>query len=214
MLPFGNQKVYIVPNVTNYNMVEKLKKIELMELNEAYQKVLYWFFSFPNIETGLNDLSSDLKISKTTAKKIINALVEEGFLNKNVYGKTWRITCNIAHPYNSTTKISFNLAMIYMAFYGSLRDHILKIVGNAKSIVLFGSYRKGDDNEESDVDIAVEVTGNEEIRIVELGMIPEFGFRKNVKINLHIFSRNKVDLNLFSNIANGIVLEGFLEVRP
>lgn len=214
MLPFGNQKVYIVPNVTNYNMVEKLKKIELMELNEAYQKVLYWFFSFPNIETGLNDLSSDLKISKTTAKKIINELVEEGFLNKNVYGKTWRITCNIAHPYNSTTKISFNLAMIYMAFYGSLRDHILKIVGNAKSIVLFGSYRKGDDNEESDVDIAVEVTGNEEIRIVELGMIPEFGFRKNVKINLHIFSRNKVDLNLFSNIANGIVLEGFLEVRP
>lgn len=214
MLPFGNQKVYIVPNVTNYNMVEKLKKIELMELNEAYQKVLYWFFSFPNIETGLNDLSSDLKISKTTAKKIINALVEEGFLNKNVYGKTWRITCNIAHPYNSTTKISFNLAMIYMAFYGGLRDHILKIVGNAKSIVLFGSYRKGDDNEESDVDIAVEVTGNEEIRIVELGMIPEFGFRKNVKINLHIFSRNKVDLNLFSNIANGIVLEGFLEVRP
>jgi len=197
-------------------MVGNLKKIELMELNEAYQKVLYWFFSFPNMETGLNDLSLDLKISKTTAKKIINALVEEGFLNKNIYGKTWRITCNLDHPYNSTTKISFNLAMIYGAYYGGLRDHILKIVGNAKSIVLFGSYRKGDDNEESDVDIAVEVTDDDddEVRIVELGAIPEFGFRKNVKINLHIFSRNKVDLNLFSNIANGIVLEGFLEVRP
>ena len=73
-------------------MVEKLKKTELMELNEAYQKVLYWFFSFPNLETGLNDLASDLKISKTTAKKIINALFEEEFLNKKVYGKTWRIT--------------------------------------------------------------------------------------------------------------------------
>lgn len=195
-------------------MVEKLKKIELIELNEAYQKVLYWFFSFPNIETGLNDISSDLKISKTTAKKIINILVEEGFLNKNVYGKTWRITCNLNHPYNLTTKISFNLNMVYNAYYSGLRDHILKIVGNARSITLFGSYRKGDDNEKSDIDIAVEVMDDEEIRIVELGVIKKFGFRDNVKVNLHIFSRNKVDLNLFSNIANGIVLEGFLEVRP
>ncbi len=195
-------------------MVEKLKKIGLMGLNEAYQKVLYWFFSFPDMETGLNDLSADLKISKTTAKKIINDLVEKGFLNKKIYGKAWRITCNVNHTYNLAMKISFNLAMIYTAYYTSLRDHIFEIVGNAKSIVLFGSYRKGDDNDKSDVDIAVEVADDKEMRIVELGVIPKFGFRDNVKINLHIFSRNKVDLNLFSNIANGIVLEGFLEVRP
>ena len=195
-------------------MVEKLKKIEPMELNEAYQKVLYWFFSFPSMETGLNDLSSDLKISKTTAKRVINDLVQEGFLNKKIYGNTWRITCNQNHVYNLTTKISFNLAMVYSAYYGGLRDHIFKIVGNAKSVTLFGSYRKGDDNEKSDVDIAVEITGDEEVKIIDLGAIPKLGFRDNVKITLHIFSRNKVDLNLFSNIANGIVLEGFLEVRP
>ena len=195
-------------------MVKNLKKIGLMEVNEAYQKVLYWFFSFPNTETGLNDLSHNLKISKTTAKKIVNRLSAEEFLNKKIYGKTWRITCNKEHIYNSTAKIAFNLTMVYKAYYGGLRDYILKIVGNAKSIVLFGSYRKGDDNEESDIDIAVEVTDDKKIRIVDLGVIPEFGFRSNVKINLHIFSRDKIDLNLFSNIANGIVLEGFLEVRP
>jgi len=195
-------------------MAEKLKKIELMELNEAYQKVLYWFFSFPNMETGLNDLSADLKISKTTAKKIITDLVEKEFLNKKIYGKAWRITCNVNHTYNLAIKIPFNLEMICAAYYGGLRDHILKRVGNAKSIVLFGSYRKGDDNDKSDIDIAVEVADDEEMKIVELGVIPKFGFRDNVKINLHIFSRNRVDLNLFSNIANGIVLDGFLEVRP
>lgn len=195
-------------------MVEKLKKIKLIELNEAYQKMLYWFFSFPNMETGLNDLAHDLKIAKTTAKKIINKLVEAGFLNKKVYGKTWRITCNLDHEYNLSAKIAFNLAMIYNAYYGGLREHILKNVGNAKSVVLFGSYRKGDDNEKSDIDIAVEVTDDKGVRILELGMIPNFGFRSNVKINVHIFSRNKIDLNLFSNIVNGIVIEGFLEARP
>ena len=40
------------------------------------------------------------------------------------------------------------------------------------------------------------------------------GYRKNVPVNVHVFSRNKIDLNLFANIANGIILEGFLEVRP
>jgi len=33
-------------------------------------------------------------------------------------------------------------------------------------------------------------------------------------VHLHIFSRNKVDLNLFANISNGIILDGFLEVHP
>ena len=56
--------------------------------------------------------------------------------------------------------------MICAAYYGGLRDHILKRVGNAKSIVLFGSYRKGDDNDKSDIDIAVEVADDEEMKIV------------------------------------------------
>lgn len=195
-------------------MAKKLKKIELIELNEAYQKVLIWFYSFPNMETGLNDLSADLGISKTTAKKIVDMLVKEGFLNKQVYGKAWRITCNNNHQYNFTRKIAYNLSMVFEAYQHGMREGILKLVGNAKAIILFGSYRKGDDTEKSDIDIAVEVTGDEGIQVIELGILPEFGFRKNVKINLHIFSRNKIDLNLFSNIANGIVLEGFLEVRP
>jgi len=55
--------------------------------------------------------------------------------------------------------------------------------------------------------------GDDELSIIRLGIIEKLGYRKNVPVNLHIFSRNKVDLNLFTNIANGIVLDGLLEVR-
>ena len=79
---------------------------------------------------------------------------------------------------------------------------------------MFGSYRKGDDTDKSDIDLAIEIVGNEDIKIVQLGAIPQIGYRKNVPVNLHIFSRNKIDLNLFNNIVNGIVLEGFLEASP
>ena len=104
--------------------------------------------------------------------------------------------------------------MIYGAYFNGIRDDIAQKIGNANAILLFGSYRKGDDTEKSDVDIAIEVAGNEEVQVISLGQITELGFRKNVQVNLHVFSRNKIDINLFSNIANGIVLEGFLEVRP
>ena len=78
---------------------------------------------------------------------------------------------------------------------------------------MFGSYRWGTDVEESDIDIAVEVIDNKDMQIIQLGIIEQLGYKKKVPVNLHVFSRNKIDLNLFANIANGIILEGFLEVR-
>jgi predicted nucleotidyltransferase len=190
--------------------MDNLHDIDLIELNEAYQKVLYWFFSFPDMETGLSDLAEDVAISKTTAKRVVEELIAEGFLERKVYGKAWRIKCNRKHHYNFSKKIAFNLAMVFEAYESGLREHILKIVGDAKAVVLFGSYRKGDDTEKSDVDIAVEV-GDGDFRVAELGIIPNFGYRENISVNLHIFCRKKVDINLYANILNGIVLEGFLE---
>ena len=197
------------------NVIEKkLPKVEMLELNEAYQSVLYWFFSFPNRQIGLNELSSALEISKVTAKKIVHLLEQTGFLSKKIYGKAWIISCSLEHEYNYTKKVAFNLAMIFETYQRGLKENIFRIIGNAKAVILFGSYRKGDDTEKSDIDLAVEVSDNKELRIVNLGIINEFGFRKNVPVNLHIFSRNKIDINLFSNIANGIILDGFLEVKP
>ena len=135
-----------------------IKKVELLNLNEAYQKCLYWFFSYPDDEVGLNELSRVLKISKTNARKVVLKLVKENFLFKKELGKVWRIFCNKKHPYNFNLKIGFNFQMIYQS--GILED-IHKEVPGVRAIILFGSYRKGDDTENSDIDLAVEIFGNE-----------------------------------------------------
>jgi len=192
-------------------MVKKLNKKGLIELNEAYQKMLIWFFSFPEKEMSLTDLAAQLKIAKTTANQVVKQMVKEEFLHVEVLGKIWRISCNKSHLYNYSRKISYNLTMICEA---GILEEIHKLIPNPKAITLFGSYRKGDDTEKSDIDLAVEVIDDKEPRIIELGVLPQLGYRANVPVNLHVFSRKKVDLNLFANITNGIVLEGFLEVRP
>ena len=123
----------------------------------------------------------------------------------------WRISCNTSHQWNTTRKVPYHLELVYSS---EVLEEIRKKYQNPRAVVLFGSYRKGDDTEQSDIDIAVEVVDDEEVQIIQLGIVSQLGYRKDVPVNLHVFSRNNVNLNLFSNIANGIVLEGFLEVRP
>jgi predicted nucleotidyltransferase len=185
-----------------------------LKKNFAYDQTLYWFFSYPTRAITLTELAKEIKISKKTANQVVSKLIKENFLCKEEIGRSWRITCNQNHLYNYTRKIIYNLELVYVLLYNhGLLEAIHGSFGVPKSIILFGSYRKGDDNEKSDIDIAVEVAGNAKLRI-KTEEIPEFGFRKKVPVTLHVFSRNNIDPNLFANIANGIVLEGFLEVKP
>jgi predicted nucleotidyltransferase len=74
-----------------------------------------------------------------------------------------------------------------------------------KSIILFGSFSKGEDIEGSDIDIFVESEENE----INLKKFEKKLFRK---INLYFGDLKKLNKNLKENIINGIVLEGFIEL--
>jgi predicted nucleotidyltransferase len=189
-----------------------VKKADTL-LDEAgpYLRVEYWFFAYPDREIGLSGLSDAAVIAKTTANRVIRRLEAENFVTIHIMGKIWSIKLNKDHQHILSRKIPFHLSQIYES---GIVDHILRDLPNARAVILFGSYRKGDDTEESDIDIAVEVVENKPLEVRSIGTISQMGFRRNVKINLHIFSRNNIDLNIFANIANGIVLDGFLEVRP
>ena len=178
---------------------------------EIYRKVLAYFFSFPEKSAGLNELSKSIKTSKTATKNVVNQLIKENFLIKQEVGNAWQISMNIQNDYITNKKIPYNLQLVYES---EIISKINKKIPNAKAIILFGSYRWGTDNEKSDVDIAVEILGKEKLKIENLEIIKKLGFRKNVSVNLHIFSRKNIDINLFTNIANGILLDGLLEVKP
>ncbi len=188
----------------------KFKKTELLQ-KDAYQKVIYWFFAYPAAEVSLNDLTKLVNISKSSAHDVVSLLAREKFLRLKIIGKVWRISCDQQHPFNTTKKIPYHLELVYNS---GVIEEVLRLVPNSRSIILFGSYRKGDDLDSSDLDLAVETLDGEEVQILNLGEIPKFGSREKVKVNLLKFSRNKIDLNLFANLANGIVLHGFLEARP
>jgi predicted nucleotidyltransferase len=177
----------------------------------CYNKALYYLFSFPEKPVGLNELSQKVKSSKTATKNAVLRLISEGFLKKEIIGNVWRLSVNPKSQLMITKKIPYNLGLIYDS---GIIAKVYDKIPEARAIILFGSYRWGTDNEKSDIDIGIEVIGNKEISIEKLMVLNKIGFRNNVIVNLHIFSRKKIDLNLFTNIANGIVLDGLLEVHP
>ena len=186
-----------------------LRNVDVNELERTPDKCLVWFYAHPTAKIGLSDLAKSINSSKTAAKQVVESLVNVQFLNRDVVGKAWLLSANQKHPYFITKKIPYNLNLVYES---GILEEVYKVVPSARNIILFGSYRWGTDTGESDIDIAVEVVDNKDLKIINLGTIGQLGYRKNILINLHIFSRNKVDLNLFANIANGIILDGFLEV--
>ena len=93
----------------------------------------------------------------------------------------------------------YNLAMI---FESGIVERLLKIYNHPKSIILFGSFSRGDDIEKSDVDIAV-ITKKK----VSLDTTQYEKFLGR-SISMHEIDLSEVSEEFKLNLANGIVLDG------
>jgi predicted nucleotidyltransferase len=86
-------------------------------------------------------------------------------------------------------------------------DHIRTELSNPP-IVLFGSYSKGEDIEDSDVDLYLETPSNKNIDLSE--------FEKKIDRKVQLFKfkniREVPNVHLANNIINGIVLNNYVEV--
>jgi len=181
-------------------------------------------FAYPEREFGLSELAEKACVRKANIGRILDDFQKRDLVEIEKLRKIWRIRANQKNPHFIREKIFFNLGVIYEAFYESyFIDFLNDYFRNPKAIILFGSFRKGEDISTSDIDIAIE---RDDIKDYRIGHLEEMvskslrehalRFEKDIgkKIQVHIFNRKNIDLNLFNNIANGIALSGFLEVRP
>jgi len=179
-------------------------------IQTGIQKVTELFFKFPEKEFSLSDIAKETGVAKANLGDILNTLEQIGFLNIEKLSKIWRISANITSWHFLRNKIGYNLNFIYQS---GLIEFLYEHYKHPKSIVLFGSFRKGEDISGSDIDIAIEQEEFKEYRTVGLRELIEFEKQIGRRIQIHEFNRKTIDMNLFNNIANGIVLIGFLEVK-
>lgn len=186
------------------------KKYLKLYKETAERKISEILFRYPEKEFSLSDLARKAGVAKANIGDILDTFQEAGLITIEKLSKIWRIKANQKNLVYTRGKIISNLAEIYNS---GLVEFLSDYFRNPKAIVLFGSFRKGDDLSNSDIDIAIESDDVKGYKITGLRELSEFEKIFGRKIQIHLFNRENIDLNVFNNIANGIVLWGFLEVK-
>ena len=190
-------------------VVPKKERFADETATEKLFRVFYWF---PEVEFSLSELASQAAVSKSTASRLLSRLKEWGIVKVEDKGIIMRIKANRENQDFLELKIANNLKLI---FDSQLVEFLNQALGHPRAIVLIGSFRRGEDISKSDIDIAVETVQKTEARIVRPEGLERYErFFPGRKIEIHLFNRSSVDINFFNNVANGIVLSGFLEVKP
>ncbi|MDP7115945.1 MAG: nucleotidyltransferase domain-containing protein [Candidatus Woesearchaeota archaeon] len=168
-------------------------------------RTLEVFFLNPTKDHYLMDISRNIKIAHTSVKKNLDDLVKLGLIIEKIDRKGKRkyplFKANLDSKEFKQQKMLYNLqSLLQSGFMQYLEEKIMP-----KCIILFGSYQRGEDIEDSDIDLYVQA----EEETVE---IKAFEKKLQRKIELHFKPKfSDYSKELKNNIINGIVLFGFLE---
>ncbi len=185
------------------------KYLKLYE-ETAKNKIIEVLFRYPEKEFSLSDLAREANVAKANIGRILREFQEAELIFIEKLSKIWRIKVNQTNLFYIRSKIVYNLNFVYKS---GLIEFLIDYFKNPKAIVLFGSFRKGEDLSNSDIDIAIESDDAKEYQIIGLRELTGFEQIIGRKIQTHLFNRENIDTGLFNNIANGILLWGFLEVK-
>lgn len=163
-----------------------------------------FFFLNPTIKLRVREIERKLKLSLPSVIRYCKELEMEGILMKKKIGDVVFYTTDKTNKKYLLEKKIFNLRQLYNS---GLINHLKQELSNP-SIIVFGSYSKGEDIEKSDIDLYLETLSKKNIKLEK--------FEKKLKRTIQVFKHKDIteikNLHLSNNIINGILLNGFIEV--
>jgi len=169
-------------------------------------KVLRVFFINPTKKFNLKEISRLSRIAHTSVKNELEKLIKQKLIIKEIEIRGKRkfpvYSSNINEKFLELKRIHNESAIKQSELIAYLRAQLMPNL-----IVLFGSFSRGEDIEESDIDIFIESKPKE----IDL---KKFENILNHKINL-IFKPNinLLKKEFLNNILNGIILYGIIEIK-
>lgn len=181
-------------------MQKYLNNVRFLEQMFDLSNSMAPFFMFPEKWFHLREYARFQKISGSTAKLHLAFLKKRNFIQSKTQGNLVLFKADSGKLFRKYKMIN-NISSIIDSKLITFIDETLA----PRSIVLFGSYQRGEDIEGSDIDLFIECRKDK----LEL---KEFEKKLGRNIELH-FNENfhSYPKELKNNIINGIVLSGFLE---
>lgn len=151
------------------------------------------------------NIAKYLNVSQPAVSKALPFLEKEELVRMQKDKETGRFSIELNRENHKIMQLkrSDNLRLIYES---ELADFLEKEFAGA-TIILFGSYSRGDDTLKSDIDFAIVGRKNKLVNLEKFEKILER------KININFYDSFKdIHKNLKENLFNGIVLIGGIEL--
>jgi predicted nucleotidyltransferase len=176
-----------------------------LKLTNLQQEILRLLFVKAGTFLNQRQIANRLGVSQPAVMKALPGVEKEGLAKaeQDKESKRWAVQLNRDSHKAMQLKRADNLKLVYET---GLADYLEKEFAGA-SIVLFGSYSRGEDTVSSDIDIAVVGRKTKQIDLS--------GFEKILerKIIINFYDSFKgVHKHLRENLFNGIMLAGGVEL--
>ncbi len=189
-------------------MSQKKDKDKILFFRESVFKVAELIFNYPNKTFHIRLLEKETGFSTTAVIAAVEELKKYDIITVEETPLTTNVKANLDSEAYRFYKLVFNLYRLKR--YGFV-DNLIEIFNNPETIVLFGSFSKGEDIEESDIDILI-ISNNKNKENLEHSL-NTFEKELNRKINIHFLSSLDKSSKEFKNtVANGVILHGYLKI--
>lgn len=177
----------------------------MIQLNKKVygSQVLELFFSDPEGRLHIREIARQTGLHPNTVLRDVQLLVKEHLLRTKKTKAVLEVTANRDNPLFVQLKRLSNLNHIVLS---GLIEHLNEVYGAPEAIILFGSYSRGEDTAKSDIDLAI-ITKRE-----QRPDLSKFETLLKRHIQLIEIDLKTVGKNLLTNLANGIVLKGYLAI--
>lgn len=168
------------------------------------ERIKEHFFKDPNIRLRVRQIEREVDVPLPSAIKYAKELENEGILIREIIGNVTFYTTDYNSPKYRIEKTLHNIRSLHEC---GLIEHIKEECFNP-TIILFGSYSRGEDIISSDIDIFVET----KTKIGKTIKKFEKKLHREVQLFEHKSIRDIKNKHLINNILNGLTLSGQIEV--
>ena len=175
-----------------------------MITNNIKQQIKGYFFLNPTAKLRVRQIEREVKVPLPSAIRYAKELEKEQILKSTLVAGVKLYSADRTSKIFLLEKKLFNISNLHTTGF----VNFLIAQYNNPTIVVFGSYAKGEDIEKSDIDMYIETSSKLKNNLGS--------FEEKLKRTIQLFNYKNIrkikNKDLANNIVNGFTLNGFVEV--
>ena len=179
-------------------MNKKLNDMRKIFFNTNKQKILKFLAQNPIQSLMTSEIIKSTKISKAGANIVLRELVKTDLVKRSIKGKTHLYQVDFHDPLVKQFKVMGSIVELYPL--------IKKLENLSQQIIIFGSASRGENLEDSDIDLFILTRVEEEVRKV----IKKYNYHNKIKAivkNSSSFAKlEREDPTFYQEIQRGLIL--------